>query len=499
MTFDVNSYFKLNDLGNDDKYLLDVWDIDPDLQFPISALWWSLVSSYKLTKAVYNTGPNTKFIQKDEPNPNKPNVFTISGMDGASHGHHLLNYINGHGEISDGWKKNIEWCKEKGIQTYFDYCWEQLTPWQLADDGSRDFLEFLQNNNVKILANIIPDMHKYFDKNSAIYELVSSARADPFLENFLDNNIVNTHTTHEFYTRYSMNHEQNLSYNLTRYTVLPKDKKYMFAGMIGECRKFRNTIFIGALHREDLLTDNMWSWLTPPDQYYDAVEHDQPANDVWFLKYLDPGTGHYRKKWHDDEELKEELIDYSLTHIKDIVFDNAFELQYEKFKLPFADDIDYGCGHDKAHGRPGMDVVSERRMPQEVMESQLYVAAESNQNAGFFTEKTFKPIALGIPTVVFGGAMCNRILKDMYGYEMFEEIIDYSFETDLDVQDDSFIATGNHTLKFVEELKRINKEGPKQFDQPIIKEKAAHNKNLFEKRSNTDSLLNEIKRWFEIK
>ena len=74
-----------------------------------------------------------------------------------------------------------------------------------------------------------------------------------------------------------------------------------------------------------------------------------------------------------------------------------------------------------------------------------------------------------------------------------------TFETDLDVQDDSFIATGNHTLKFVEELKRINKEGPKQFDQPIIKEKAAHNKNLFEKRSNTDSLLNEIKRWFEIK
>jgi len=63
----------------------------------------------------------------------------------------------------------------------------------------------------------------------------------------------------------------------------------------------------------------------------------------------------------------------------------------------------------------------------------------SNYSDGYLTEKTFIPILLKRPFVVFGGINTNRLLKDL-GFDIFEDIIDYSFDNvELDNRVDLFV------------------------------------------------------------
>lgn len=51
----------------------------------------------------------------------------------------------------------------------------------------------------------------------------------------------------------------------------------------------------------------------------------------------------------------------------------------------------------------------------------------SNYNDGYLTEKTFLPILFKRPFIVFGGPNTNKLLKDL-GFDIFDDIIDYSFD-----------------------------------------------------------------------
>lgn len=50
-----------------------------------------------------------------------------------------------------------------------------------------------------------------------------------------------------------------------------------------------------------------------------------------------------------------------------------------------------------------------------------------NNTALFYSEKTFRPIALMQPFIILGQANCNIELKNL-GYELYEELFDYSFD-----------------------------------------------------------------------
>lgn len=483
MRFSENDHLRVGD-NNIINPMFTVWETLGES--PSSAIFWSLVDRYKITNVVFGGNDNLHFLKRDTPDKNQHNVLSINGTAGKAHAfcpHGAAELvIFGLQEMSDEWYENISIANDKGINVYVDYSWEQIPQWKIDNE---DFIEYCLDNNIKFLANCY-DIRPSLNPKSSLYNTIDRKTKKPNCKKFLETNMVNTKEVHEFFTRVSVNHTTNSSWNLARCPVDWKDKKYMFSGMIGECRKLRNSLLIAGLHQKGLIENNRWSWLAGYDPYYQ--DEDDPKNDIWYMKYL----GGDKKWWHNEDEDIMSIIDYFYDNVNDIIRDNPFEKQTDNFKLPYSNDICYYNDGDKQ-----LDVYQERRIPQEIMESHLYVTQESNPHPGFFTEKTFKPIMLGLPFVVCSGACANTILKNEYGYEIFEEIIDYSFENDINVQQDSYWSHIKNVTKLVDELDRINKEGPGLFDNKIVQEKVRYNQDLFYKRTTTDRLLSKVKEWYQ--
>ena len=64
----------------------------------------------------------------------------------------------------------------------------------------------------------------------------------------------------------------------------------------------------------------------------------------------------------------------------------------------------------------------------------IFLVTESNVKCQFITEKTFKPIIVEQPFICIGSKNQNQILKE-YGFELYDELFDYSFEINEDVSD----------------------------------------------------------------
>ena len=66
------------------------------------------------------------------------------------------------------------------------------------------------------------------------------------------------------------------------------------------------------------------------------------------------------------------------------------------------------------------------------LESYFSVVSETFQknwdgSSMFFSEKTFKPILLGMPFLIYGQQGCNQFLRKM-GYRLYNDLFDYSFD-----------------------------------------------------------------------
>lgn len=68
----------------------------------------------------------------------------------------------------------------------------------------------------------------------------------------------------------------------------------------------------------------------------------------------------------------------------------------------------------------------------------FHLVTESHTDIISFSEKTFKPILAGIPFLVFGARGFHKKLKE-YGFELYDEIFNYSFD---DIQDENHRAMG---------------------------------------------------------
>lgn len=67
------------------------------------------------------------------------------------------------------------------------------------------------------------------------------------------------------------------------------------------------------------------------------------------------------------------------------------------------------------------------------------VVLECYHSDAYLTEKTFLPILFKRPFIVFGAPNSNKLLKDL-GFDIFDEIIDYSFDSgELDNRVDQFV------------------------------------------------------------
>ena len=212
-------------------------------KYPSSAIFWSLVSRYKINNVVYGGEDGLCHLEGSKPDKNEYNILSINATAGnhnfcSGGGADLV--ISGKQEISDDWYKNISYAIDNGIKVFIDYSWEQVPQWKIQNE---DFVDYCLNNNIKLLTNSY-DIRPALDPKSILHGIIDRKFKKENVIKFLEENVVNTKEVHEFFTRVSVNNKINLSWNLARCPVDWKDKKYMFSSMIGECRKLKNCLFI---------------------------------------------------------------------------------------------------------------------------------------------------------------------------------------------------------------------------------------------------------------
>ena len=134
---------------------------------------------------------------------------------------------------------------------------------------------------------------------------------------------------------------------------------------------------------------------------------------------------------------------------------------------------------------------------QHVMEDKYFkglidIVFETHMEGFFLTEKTVRPIFYKKPFIAFGCHRYNLMLKERYGYELFDEIIDYSF--------DNIINNKERIDALVQEIIRINNKYSINELISLTREKTEKNynrfivlskKNFYSKKINDIFLINK--------
>lgn len=101
------------------------------------------------------------------------------------------------------------------------------------------------------------------------------------------------------------------------------------------------------------------------------------------------------------------------------------------------------------------------------------LVSETSMDLLFYTEKTWKPILREKAFIIFGAPGINMKLKE-YGYRLFENVIDYSF--------DSIIDPLERAEAIAIQLKGLSKHDPEQIHLQLTKD-VQHNKSWLIKRA----------------
>lgn len=124
----------------------------------------------------------------------------------------------------------------------------------------------------------------------------------------------------------------------------------------------------------------------------------------------------------------------------------------------------------------------------------LDLVLETTDSCTFFTEKTYKPIVLKKLFLIYGCPLNNQNLKHL-GFELYDEIIDYSF----DFENDNI----KRAKLLCEELKRLSKyKNNYNVLYEKVKYKIEHNfntalylstkRNLFEAKNSLEHLISNV-------
>lgn len=347
---------------------------------------------------------------------------------------------------------NIKFAVDNNMHVYIDYSWEEvnLNTFKNLNLYTNDW-KFIKDNNIKLLCN---NSHHRELKN--MYDL--TGKKFP-LEDYED-----------FFVPFDLfpynvrawKHAHNKTYQMSTAPILGNDRKYFFSMFLGEIRKTKNVMLKAELLKRNL--DKVSA--------YSSFLGTNLADEVRFKEQ------HLNLKEHFGDN--HPMLKYMNEHNDDIIKHELFER------------------YDTVKGRPDdrFDNVRERRMPQVAYDSHLYLAPETQAswNNCFYTEKTYKPIAAGLPFIILGSYRQNAILNEYHGYEIFDEIIDYSFDniSILNVYDYHL----KYTYEVFDELERLIKEGPSIFYKRSVRDKVLYNQNLFLNRTKTSALYDDIKRTF---
>lgn len=108
-------------------------------------------------------------------------------------------------------------------------------------------------------------------------------------------------------------------------------------------------------------------------------------------------------------------------------------------------------------------------IPKQYHESFLHVVGEATLKVTCISEKTWLPILYKKPFVIMGIEGINQKLKEL-GFELYDEIIDYSFDSEPDMQKRAHAISEN--------VKRISEQNVNDLYQ-LVKEKTIRNYNNY--------------------
>lgn len=328
----------------------------------------------------------------------------------------------------------IDWALEKGMKVVVDYSWETLHPNHNCEISEED-IQFIDDNNIKILLN----------HSNQWYHLYNNDTDPRLMKAFVDIDIFphNTRYLHEF-----ANHDWNSQLYPT------SDKKYLYTTLLSDMRKPENLISLVTLTMQGVIDKGYVSRLTK------KVEKEFVLEDTY-----NRGLGilHDHEQRGDSLSLTEEH-EYLIKHWDELMVHNSYD------------------NPDVMH----MEI--ERRLPQQMYESYFCLQAETLDHPFFFTEKSYKAILQDTPYIFFNWKY-NHVFKEKYGYEIFDEIFDFSYESDNYMK-------GNWIYNLRSICKQINNLNVDVFYQESVKDKVRHNKEIFMQSTTPDKALENFYRAF---
>lgn len=212
----------------------------------------------------------------------------------------------------------------------------------------------------------------------------------------------------------------------TKYTSTTK--QYSVASLFGEIRKPQRLVLAHNLHKQGMLDNAFW---TSVKRYSDDLIK---AN---FQQDIDAFIDRYGL----------DVYEYLITERR---FDQGLHL----------------------------DNMTDRIIPEQCYQSSFYIGVESSYKWFLYSEKSYKPIALGMPFIIFGNPTFNSKFFSDHGYERYDNIFDYDIiERDTEIfGQDTFLLLQNHADRFCQGIS-------KAFDSSLytkeLYDKCQHNKDKF--------------------
>lgn len=318
----------------------------------------------------------------------------------------------------------IKWCLDNNIKVFLDDSWEYGG--ENLSQLTRQYEKFFLDNNIKILTNTITDNPIFVDINSFFF---------------------------------SMRHQHDEWNHKTRQnTYYPRlhDKEYLYNLFIGDITKDKSSILYSTFAHNDLIDEND---IVTKINNCNSVESN--LDELNWLKDCDLNI-------KDSDYLP--FINYAKNNQQQILKHDPWELQF---------------GYSYVDSENPLSIIDERRIPQEMLNCYFSVVNETVAANGFYTEKTFKHIIAKLPFIIFGGSKDNQIFASKYGFELYDELFDYSFEEKQITADDGIYAIYKRAQHIADNVKRIKKEPISIFSQSSLIEKIEYNYYLYMKNSRT--------------
>lgn len=238
-----------------------------------------------------------------------------------------------------------------------------------------------------------------------------------------------------YHTRLHTVQSCNNDFHWNTYPVPVDQKQYRWSACIGDIKKSINIFIAGVL-----------------DQH----------NGGWTSKIYDGGKPNWPVDWYHDGD----LIAYINNNFNDIVKHDPF------------DDV----GPELHMYRTFV----ERRVPQQIYDSLFNIIVETLYSPQFYTEKSYKGLLAKVP-FIFSVPSYNSVFSEKYGYELYDEIFDYSFDTDPKRKDIRSII-----LNLQDILTHTDKLDKSVFEQKSVKEKTEYNYNRFMQLTHKQAFINHM-------